>query len=83
MKINEHVVREYVRRVNDDDLRFFQTRFSQCLCGDRAEIADKVSLHREMDKLFASAQSPDDLFDLYDTMGEFVKKEYVRRFGKE
>lgn len=81
MKINDNIVKEYVRRLNEDELRFLQGRFTTMLCGDKGDIVDRASQNKEMDRLFAMAVNADELYDIIDLLGEVVKKESSRRFG--
>ncbi len=57
MKKPDTLVREFVRRISDEDLRFLNTRFRQLLEGDRAQIANILSQDKEIDKWLAAALS--------------------------
>ena len=72
-------LREYVRRLSDDDFRFLCSRFSQMLCGDRAEILEFVSRNKEIDRWLSSASGSKELFDLVDQLGDAV----MARYNKE
>jgi len=82
MKNSDTLLKEYVRSLRDEDLRFIFSRFSQMLFGDRAEIVEFLSETREIDRYLQSATSSFELFNMVDQIGDFAKKEYARRFEK-
>ena len=51
------VVKEYVKRLSQDDLSFLGLRFKQNLTGDKAEIANKLAEDEEIDKWLATSTS--------------------------
>lgn len=70
---------EYVRRLSDGDLSFLRARFVQNLCGDRAEVLSFLSRDREIDRWLSTAVGGDELFDMLETLSEYVLDEYDRR----
>lgn len=82
MQKSYDIVKEYARRLNEDDLRFLYSRFTQQLGGDRGEAVEKISQNPHMDRLFSSAGNCDELFDLLDLASEAVIREHSRRFGE-
>jgi len=82
MKNSDTLLREYVRRLTDEDLRFIFSRFSQMLFGDRAEIVEFLSETRDIDRYLQAATSSFELFNMVDQVGELAQKEYARRFEK-
>ena len=79
MKKTDAVLKEYVRGLSDEDLRFLNSRFQQLLCGDRAEIADILFKDKDVDRWLASATSAEDWFDMLDVVGQNVVREAKRR----
>lgn len=73
------IVKEYVKRISDDDLAYLGLRFKQDLFGDKAEIAEKVSKDAEIDSWLAASTSTEELFSMIDVIGAHVKSEYARR----
>ena len=76
------VVKEYVKRISDDELAFLGIRFKQSLCGDKSEIALKLAEDEEVDKWLSSSTSSVEWFEMVDAIGECVKSEYNRRWDE-
>lgn len=75
MKNFDGLLKEYCSRLNDNDLYYLDSRYSQFLCGDRADISNFLSQSKDIDKMLSSAENSDEFFDMIDKIGEFVKKE--------
>ena len=73
------VLREYVRRLNDEDLGYLRTRFRQRLSGDMSDIAAILSKDLEIDVWLKEAISADEWFNMMDRVGFHVDKECERR----
>ncbi len=82
MKNSDILIKEYVRNLMDEDVRFLFSRYSQMLFGDRAEIVEFLSQKRDIDRWLQSASSSFELFNMVDQVGENIQKEYARRFDK-
>jgi hypothetical protein len=83
MKKADVTLKEYVKQLSDDSLYFLSVRFSQVLCGDRAEIADFLSTNRMMDNWLSGAISAEEWFNMVDSIGDYVKKEISKRGSSE
>ena len=79
MKKPDTLVREFVRRVSDEDLRFLNTRFRRLVEGDRAEIANAISQDKEMDRWLSTAESAEEWFTMLDSVSFHINKELRRR----
>lgn len=79
MKNYDSLLKEFSSRLNDDDLSYLYSRSKELLCGDRADISNFVAQYKEVDRLFESAKNSDELFDMIDRLGDFVKLEYQNR----
>ena len=73
------VLREYVRRLTDEDLNYLRTRFRQRLSGDISEIAMLLAKDTEVDSWLKEADGADEWFNMVDRVGFFVDKECERR----
>ncbi len=82
MKKPENMVREYVRRMSDEDLKFVNSRLNQRLSSDLAEVLQYFSRANEMDRWLASAKEATELYDMIDMIQSFVEKESSRRHAK-
>lgn len=79
MKNYDSLLKEYCSRLNDNDLYYLESRFSQFLCGDRADISNFLSQSKDVDRVLASAENSNEFFDIVDRIGDFVKKECAAR----
>ena len=80
MKNIDTMLKEYVRRLNDDDLRYLFSRYSQLLCGDRADAINFLSQAKDVDRWLSSASSSFELFNMVDELGELVTEAYNAKF---
>lgn len=83
MKKIENVLKEFVRKLSDEDLRYLSVRSTQSLSGDKAELAEFLAKERSIDNWLSSASSCVEWFDMVDMVGDFVKKENSRRYGDD
>lgn len=74
------VVREFARRINDDDLKWLNARFSQRLGGDIASALEVVERHPDLNRALGAAANSNDLYDMVDQADQAIQKEYNRRF---
>lgn len=79
MKNFDSFLKEYCSRLNNDDLYYLESRYSQYLCGDRGDICNFLSQSKDMDKILNTAENSLEFFDMVDKVGEFVSKEYNQR----
>lgn len=82
MKKPETLLKEYVQRLSDENLKFVNGRLSQRLAGDLPEVLEFFSNSNEMDRWLSSAKSCWDLYDMVDMAQKFAEKEFARRFGE-
>lgn len=75
----ENFLKEYVRRLSDEDLRNLSNRFVQNLCGDKAEISEILSKNSEVDKWLRSASGSSEFFDMLDEVEKLVLVEDKHR----
>lgn len=68
-------LKEYCRRLSDENISFLTQRLSQRLSGDIAEVLDFLGGTRELDKWLSSASSCEDLYTMLDTFQSIVEKE--------
>jgi hypothetical protein len=83
MKKPENMVREYVRRLSDEDLKFINGRLNQRLSNDLSEVLNYLSRANEMDRWLASAKGASELYDMVDMVHSFVEKEGGRRYNNK
>lgn len=74
-------VREYTRKLNDDDLRYLHLRLTQRVAGDVGEALELIQRHSDMDHWLSHAKSSNELFDMIDVVDASVQNEAKRRFA--
>lgn len=79
-KEQRSTVVEYVSSLSDDDLRYMTTRLTEKLQGDLPEALNIISKSQNMDDLFLSATTPNELFNLCDQTRDVMQKECRKRF---
>ncbi len=79
MKKNDGMLKEYVRRLSNDDLQCIYELMVHNQPGDLANSADFLSQDKEMDRWLASAKIGKEWFDMMDCVKDFVKREYAYR----
>lgn len=75
----EVMVKEYVHRLSDDDLRFIVQKLSTRLGGDKGDAAAVFQKDREIDRWLSSAISGQDWFDMVNRIEEAALFEINRR----
>lgn len=86
MKKKDSVLREYVRALSEEDLKFLCSRLSHTYGrrgGDVPHVVEFVQESAEMDRLFGSARDADHLYDLVDELQEYSEREIKRRIAAE
>lgn len=72
-------LKEYCKRLSDENIDFLSQRLSQRLSGDIAETLNFIGETREIDKWLGSAVSCDDLFSMLDKFQEILDSEASSR----
>ena len=81
MKKIETLLKEYVSKLSEDNLKFLAGRFTQRLPGDLAEAIDFLSETAEMDRFLSSAKGAWEFYDMLDQVAKYVEFDYDRRIG--
>jgi hypothetical protein len=71
---NDGFVKEYVRSLSDDDLRFVGSRLQQNLCGDLCEVLNFLSRTKELDRYLAGAEDYSEFFRSIEYIAECVDR---------
>lgn len=86
MKKKDSILREYVRSITDEDLKFLCSRLSHTYGrrgGDVAAAVELIQAGGDIDRLFGSARDSGQLFDLIDEVQEYAEREIKRRIAAE
>ena len=75
------ILKEYVERLSEDDIIYLGIRFKQNLCGDRAEIAKKLSSDIVIDEWLCLARSSKEWYNMVDNVGMSIGKEYDQKLA--
>jgi len=79
MKRTDTIIREYSKKLSDDNLLEINAKLSQNLCGDMASVAYIFSQDKSVDYMLSTASSSDEWYNLIDLLGEGIKKEGQKR----
>jgi hypothetical protein len=82
MKSNKghEIIREYAKKLSDDELRYLNIRLTQRIGGDIAEAVECIQSNQEMDRWLSGASSASDFFDMVDQVDGYIQQEVKRRF---
>jgi predicted CopG family antitoxin len=75
------VIKEYARKLSDDDLRFINMRLSQRVGADVAEAIELLQHNAEVDHWLGLSKSANELYDMIDTIDVTLQGESKRRFA--
>ena len=81
MKKYTDVLREYAKRLNDEDLKFLNMRLTHRLGGDVGEAIEFMQRNQEVDRWLSTAGNATDFFDMLDQIDASVQQEVKKRFG--
>lgn len=76
---SESIVKEYVRRIPDEDLSTIVERSVQPVCGDRADVSLIFQKDKEIDKWLCQSGGAFEWFDRVDLIEEQAVVELNRR----
>lgn len=79
MKKMVDVSKEFVKKVNDDDLRFLHVRFSQRIGSDMAEAIQYLQRIPEMDRWLSTASTSQEFLGMVDHVENCIQNEFFRR----
>lgn len=72
-------VREYVRRLTDDDLRYLHMRLTQRVAEDVGEAVEFLQQNADVDHWLGLSKSATELFEMIDVIDAAVGTEAKRR----
>lgn len=79
----DSVVKEYVRRLSDEDLDLMIQKLTQPVCGDRADVSLMFQKDKELDKWLCQAKGAFEWFDKVDLIENQAIQEQERRFSSK
>lgn len=82
MKKPDASVREYLRRLPDDEVQFLSGRIGQKLGGDLGLVAELLQRDSSIDKVLQSLDNAEEWFDVVDRIGELAQYEISNRNKK-
>ena len=82
MKKPDATIREYVRKLSEDELQFLVSAVSLKLGGDIGIVAEMLQKDVFMDKMLLSAENATEWFNLLDRVGELGLSELNYRYKK-
>lgn len=73
------ILKEYVSRLTDENLRFLDLRLKHRLTGDLADAVNLLSSSPDMDRHLSHSKGADDFYDALDAIQKAVERESRRR----
>lgn len=73
------IVKEYVRRLSDEDLTAIIERLTEPVCGDRADVSRFFEKDKELDRWLCLSKGWEEWFDKVDFIEENAIMELARR----
>ena len=62
----QSIIREYVKNLSDEDLRYIGTRITERLCGDLGDAVNALGRNRNIDEVLRTARGSIDLYEMCD-----------------
>ncbi len=75
-------IKEYTRRLSDDDLYFITIRLTQRVGADVAEVVEFLQRNQEVDYWLLGSKDANDFFDMIDAIDNIIQNEFKRREKK-
>lgn len=80
VKSVDHQVKEFVKKISEDDLRWLQVRFKERVGSDLADALLLIQDHYpELNRLLANSPNSDAVFNVADVIDKFISEELKRR----
>lgn len=74
-------IKEYARKLTDDDLRFLNVRLLQRIGSDVAEATELLQCNSEVDHWFSLGRNATDFYEMLDIVDISLQNEAKRRFS--
>ena len=75
------VVKEYARKLSENDLRYLLMRFNQRIGADVAEAIEQLEQNGDIKHWLGVAKNATEFFDMIDTVDQILQTESRRRFN--
>lgn len=74
------ICKDFVRKLSDENLRYFKSKLAQRLGGDVGEVVEFVQKNSEMDRWLGSARNAEEFFDMIDHLDDMIESEIEKRY---
>lgn len=74
------ICKDFVRKLSDENLRYFKSKLAQRLGGDVGEVVEFVQKNSEMDRWLGSARNAEEYFDMIDHLDDMIESEIEKRY---
>lgn len=75
------IVKEYARKLSENDLRYLLMRFDQRIGPDVAEAIEWLEQNNDIKYWLSVAKNADEFFEMVDTVDHIIQTESRRRFN--
>ena len=80
VKSVDHQIKEYVKKISEDDLRWLSMKFKERIGGDLAEALVMIQDHYgDINRVLSNAPSADSVYDVVDIVDKSLQDELKRR----
>lgn len=80
VKSADHQIKEYVKKISEDDLRWLAIRFKERMGGDLADALGFIQdNYNELNRLLSNAPNADSVYDVADLIDRNLQEEIKRR----
>jgi hypothetical protein len=75
-------IKEYARKLSDDDLYFVSLRLTQRVGSDVGDVVEFMQRNQDVDYWLSSSKDCNDFFDMIDAIDNIIQNESRRREKK-
>jgi hypothetical protein len=75
-------IKEYSRKLSDDDLYFIATRLAQRVGSDVGDVIEFMQRNQDVDYCLSGSKDANDFFDMIDAIDNIIQNEFKRREKK-
>lgn len=79
MKKLDNMLKDYVSKLSNENLKFIVERLTTRMSGDMADALDFVAKSNDVDKWLQSAKTCMEFYDMADLLLEYGEREYRKR----
>ena len=79
MKKLETAIKEYVSRLNFDNLKYLACRLNERMGSDLAEALDEIAKSQDLDRWLSASESHEEFYEIVDAIKDYVNRELDKK----